>query len=186
MMNEALPAMTEAEYLAWEARQDVRHEFDGVRPVAMTGGTNRHERIQTNLKFALTGRLRGTPCEPFGPNSRVPTGHGRYRYPDALVTCTRPGDDLHDIPDPVVIFEIASETTAHTDRGPKLVEYRDLPSLVRYVMLEQSAAQATVITRKEDHWAIDVFRAGETIALPEVGIELPIDDLYLGLDLDRP
>ena len=38
-MNLALrKPMTLAEFLAWEERQPLRHEFDGVGPVAMTGG----------------------------------------------------------------------------------------------------------------------------------------------------
>ena len=37
-MNVALRRpMTLSEFLAWEERQELRHEFDGFRPVAMTG-----------------------------------------------------------------------------------------------------------------------------------------------------
>ena len=31
--------MSLAEFLAWEERQELRYEFDGFRPVAVTGGT---------------------------------------------------------------------------------------------------------------------------------------------------
>ena len=49
-MNVALrKAMTLAEFLAWEERQPLRHEFDGVQPIAMTGGTVAHAGIQRNL-----------------------------------------------------------------------------------------------------------------------------------------
>jgi nucleoside phosphorylase len=34
-------------FLAWEERQELRHEFDGVRTIAMTGGTVAHDAIQT-------------------------------------------------------------------------------------------------------------------------------------------
>ena len=37
--------MTLAEFLDWEERQELRYEFDGFQPVAMTGGTLRHEAI---------------------------------------------------------------------------------------------------------------------------------------------
>jgi hypothetical protein len=33
--------MTVDEFLAWERRQELRYEFDGFAPVAMTGGTTR-------------------------------------------------------------------------------------------------------------------------------------------------
>ena len=42
-MNLALrKPMTLAEFLEWEERQPLRYEFDGVGPVAMTGGTYGH------------------------------------------------------------------------------------------------------------------------------------------------
>jgi hypothetical protein len=41
--------MTLAEFLEWEERQPLRYEFDGVGPVAMTGGTYGHSGIQGNL-----------------------------------------------------------------------------------------------------------------------------------------
>jgi len=56
--------MTLAEFLEWEERQPLRHEFDGTNPVAMPEGTKNHARIQINLGNALSTRLRGKPCEP--------------------------------------------------------------------------------------------------------------------------
>ena len=41
--------MTLAGFLEWEERQPLRYEFDGVGPVAMTGGTYGHSTIQGNL-----------------------------------------------------------------------------------------------------------------------------------------
>ncbi len=182
-MSRALHPMTEAEYLAWEERQERPFEFDGFRPVAMNGGAIGHELIQGNLKFALMERLRGGRCRALGPNARVPTGRGRYRYPDAVVTCATLDVTLRDVPEPVLIFEILSDSTSHTDQSAKLVEYRCIVSLARYVMLEQTAVMATVIARRDDHWSIDVLRAEDTLALPELGIELPLADLYQGIDL---
>ena len=120
-MSQSLSPMSEAEYLAWSERQELTYEFDGVRPIAMNGGTIGHERVQRNLIAALTVRLRGRPCEPFGPNTRVPTGKGRYRFPDAVITCVPLDPAGRDVTDPVVIFEIMSDSTQKTDRGTKLV-----------------------------------------------------------------
>ena len=175
--------MTPDEFLAWEARQDQRWEFDGFNPIAMTGGTAGHNTNQGNLQVALRTRLRGNPCRPFGPDMRVPTPGGRYRYPDMLVTCTPLDYTASEAPEPVVIFEILSESTARTDRTTKLLEYRSIPTLQRYVMLEQDQAAATVITRTDHGWAMDVLRAEDTLAMPEIGIELPIAELYLDVEL---
>jgi hypothetical protein len=87
-MNSALPSpMTLAEFLAWEERQELRYEFDGIRPVAMVGGTVAHSVIQANLIAALRIRLRGSPCRPSGSDPEIEVA-GRIRYPDAFVVCT--------------------------------------------------------------------------------------------------
>ena len=66
-MNLALrKPMTLAEFLEWEERQPLRYEFDGVFPVAMTGGTAGHADVQRNLAIAVGGRLRGKPCRFYG------------------------------------------------------------------------------------------------------------------------
>jgi len=49
--------MTVAEFLARESRQQLRNEFDGLEPVAMTGGRVAHDRITCNLQKALDARL---------------------------------------------------------------------------------------------------------------------------------
>lgn len=128
--------MTSEEFLAWEARQDLKWEFDGLQPVAMTGGSFAHSRIQGKLITALNNRLLGKPCQPCGPDMKVPTGDGRYRCPDALVTCSIMRPDALDASEPVVLFEVLSRSTEHEDRKVKLREYCSLPAVRRYVMLE--------------------------------------------------
>ena len=89
-MNVALTRpWTVERFLAWADRQEGRYEFDGVRPVAMTGGTADHNRITINILAALRSRLRGTPCAAYGPDLGIRTEASRVRYPDALVTCTQ-------------------------------------------------------------------------------------------------
>ena len=41
-------SMSLVEFLEWEERQELRYEFDGVEPVAMTGGTAGHATVQRN------------------------------------------------------------------------------------------------------------------------------------------
>ena len=143
--------MTPAEFLAWEAKQEMKWEFDGYQPVAMTGVTVAHSVIQGNLTTMLNIRLRGNPCRPYGPDLKVEIGP-KYRYPDAFASCTPTIRSASVAVDPVVIFEVLLESTALTDRTTKLMEYHSLPSLKRYVLLEQSAPLATVITRSDTGW----------------------------------
>lgn len=176
--------MSPEEFLAWEAEQELKWEFDGFQPVAITGGTVAHSRIQGNVIAALLGRLRGRLCQPCGPDVRVPIPGGRYRYPDALVVCRPVHPDAVEVPDPVVLFEVLSSNTARTDRVLKLREYRSIPSVRRYVMLEQDEALATVVARTGTGWTIDQVDAAGTLAMPEIGVELPLAELYEGVGLD--
>ena len=111
---------------------------------------------------------------------RVRTLPGRYRYPDALVTCTPPSQDTRDIADPAVIFEVLSPSIADDDRTVKLGEYQSIPSLRRYVMLEQARIFATII-RAAASWEIVLAGPDSVIALPEVGVDLALAELYDGL-----
>jgi hypothetical protein len=128
--------MSLAEFLAWEERQELRFEFDGFQPVAMTGGTFAHDQITFNLRKALDSRLSGKPCRPAGPNVKILTP-GKARYPDGLVTCSPIGPNATVIDNPVVVFEVVSEDTARTDRIEKLREYQAVESIRRHVILAE-------------------------------------------------
>lgn len=50
--------MTLDAFLAWEERQELRWEFDGFAPVAMTGGSKEREVIGNDLRtLPLVARL---------------------------------------------------------------------------------------------------------------------------------
>jgi len=184
-MNIALSKpMSLAEFLAWEERQELRYEFDGFQPVAMTGGTAGHDEITSNLRQALKSRLTGTPCRPFGPNVKIIVA-GKVRYPDVLVTCSPVASDATIIDHPVVVFEVVSHDNQRTDRIEKVQDYRATPTIQRYVILEQKYIGATVFVRKGEDWVATTLAEGDTLALPELGIELPLDECYAGLDLPR-
>ncbi len=175
--------MTLEEFLAWEEQQDVKWEFDSERPVAMVGVTRAHAAIQGNLTVALVSRLRGSPCQFYGVDLKVKADRS-IRYPDGFVTCTPglPSDKVEH--EPVIVFEILSDSTARTDRIIKNREYRATPSIRRYVLLEQTYIGATVFAREGDDWVGRTLGEGDTLALPEVGIELPLNELYEGLSYE--
>ncbi len=151
--------VTLAEFLAWEERQPLRYEFDGVGPVAMTGGTAGHAAIQANLAIAIGGRLRGGPCRFFGSDLKIKTADDHIRYPDGVVVCSSVDRAATIVHDPVVIFEVLSPSTAGTDRIAKAREYQATPSVSRYVMLEQDRIGATVYARSGDGWTHEILIA---------------------------
>jgi len=177
--------MTVETFLAWERQQELRYEFDGFAPVAMTGGSIEHSFIGTNLVRALEDRLRGKPCRAIRGDVKV-LAAGRVRYPDAMVTCSPIPRGSDTVPNPVVVFEIISPSTAATDRITKNNEYRLTPSIQRYVMLEQTHMAATVFARAGDDWVGHVMTGDVSLAMPEIGIEVPLAALYDGVELPDP
>ena len=181
-MNLALrKPMTLAEFLEWEERQPLRYEFDGVGPVAMTGGTAGHADVQRNLAIAVGGRLRGKPCRFYGSDLKFQVAEGHVRYPDGMVVCSPVDRTATIVYDPVVVFEVLSPSTARDDRIVKAREYQATPSVQRYVMLEQDAVGATVYARSGNAWTHEILVANSILALPEIEVELPLAELYEGI-----
>ncbi|HEY1934878.1 MAG TPA: Uma2 family endonuclease [Acetobacteraceae bacterium] len=177
-MNVALrKPMTLEEFLGWEERPPTRFEFDGFHPVAMTGGTIAHNRIMRRLHRALERRLEGQPREPFGPDVKVIVD-SRARYPDAVVTCTPQTDSAQVIDNPVVVFEVLSDSTSRTDRIDKVREYQATQSILRYIILEQDSAGATVFERQDAGWMAATLTERDRLLMPEIGIEIPLAELY--------
>jgi hypothetical protein len=69
------------------------------------------------------------------------------------------------------------------DRIVKNREYQSIPSVMRYVMLEQDRVAATIFERRGDDWVGHVLTDGAVLAMPEIGIAIPLPELYEGIDL---
>jgi len=176
--------MSLAEFLEWEERQELRYEFDGVEPSAMTGGSLRHAAIQRNLAMAIGNRLRSKPCQFFGSDLKIQAAESSSRYPDGIVLCSDLDPSLKIVRNPVVIFEVLSPSTAATDRIVKAREYQATPSVKQYVMLEQERIGATVLVRAQDGWSALILKDDDTLDMPEIGLAIPLVEFYEGLTFE--
>jgi len=174
--------MTIETFLQWEERQELRWEFDGFEPLAMTGGSNAHEMIGNNLRALLLAALRGKRCGVRGPTLKIEVA-GRIRYPDAFVFCSAATRDQTVIYDPVVVFEVLSPSTSHIDRIEKLREYQMTPSIQRYVILEQDAIAATIYLKQDTAWTVSVLTGDAMLTMPEIEAEIPLADIYSDVEL---
>lgn len=175
---------TQEQFFAWAEAQDVRYEFDGVQPVAMTGGNAGHALVTRGLHSALGSRLRTGPCRPLGPDAGVVTIGTAVRYPDALVTCSKFELSALTIPGVIVVFEVLSPTSGRTDRIVKVREYAAVSSIRRYVILESTGIGLMVLARDvpDEPWRTTTLTAGDTLALTEIGIEIPVSEIYEGIE----
>jgi Uma2 family endonuclease len=187
-MNVALrKPMTREAFFAWNEAQEGRYEFDGIQPVAMTGGTMGHSVTIGNIIRHLGSRLAGKPCRPLGPDAAVATIGQTVRYPDAVVTCSRIDLTSYLVPDPVIVFEVVSPTSVHMDHVLKLHEYQAVRTIRRYIIVESAAADVTLHARDQDGVAFDSVKLAysDMIRLPEIGIEIPVAAIYEGMDFGQ-
>ncbi len=182
MNSSVLQPLTIEQFLAWEERQDTKHEFDGVGAVAMVGGTAAHSTIQGNLAFQLIGRLSGKPCRFYGSDFKLRLADS-VRYADGLVVCTNVDPSSTWVADPVVIFDVLSDSTAYVDFGAKNREYEATASVQRYVVLHQNAVAATQFARVDSDWVGRLLRRDAILDMPEIGVSLPLLELYAGLEM---
>ncbi len=174
-MSASLKPLTVDEFLAWERAQPLRYEFDGIQPVAMTGGSTQHSRIQTRVVVALATRV-APPCEAHGSELKVVTPM-RVRYPDASVLCGN-SDDTSDVIEPTAVFEVLSPSTMLTDLRVKPRDYASLPSIQVYVVFDAENPKATAM-RRSGAWEPETHVGVDTaVPLPEIGIDLPMAAIY--------
>lgn len=163
-------------FVAWMERQPARHEMVEGRLVMMAGGSNPRVTIAGNLLVALRGRLRGGPCRPFGPDFMVELDPRNRFYPDVSVACgeTRDWTDR-----PVLVGEVLSPATRRFDLAPKLPRYLACPAIRHILYLEQDRALARLWTRGTPPGDPSIVTGlAAVIALPGLGLELPMGELY--------
>ena len=78
---------------------------------------------------------------------------------------------------PSIIVEVLSDSTEKFDRTEKLRNYRTIPSLELYVLLEQDSILAEVFSKQpEGWWKHDVLREGSSIEFSSLELMVPLTD----------
>ncbi len=187
MRNERMSGpVSEAVYLADEVRSPTRREYVGGVPYAMAGASNAHNMIAANVLVALHTRLRGRSCRPFNSDTKVRIRlpfELRFYYPDVSVTC-RPNPQSDSFQDePSMVVEVLSPETRRIDEGEKLLAYTAIPSLSVYAMVEPARAHVVVVRRTAAGFVREVHVGLSAIVeLPELGCELPLAEIYDGVE----
>ena len=177
--------MTLDEFLAWESTQAERWEFFGGEAFMMAGGSDVHSLVTGNAYMALRIGLRGKPCNVFMSDVRLHLAEtGDLFYPDVFVTgsdADRARRQLEE--DPLLIAEVLSPSTEAYDRGDKFAAYRRFPALATILFLSQDRPHVECYTRADaGRWTLtQASGADATLALPALGIELALAELYRDL-----
>ena len=180
-VKDKFPKLTPEEYFVWEEQQLLRHEYLNGEIYAMSGGTQNHGRIASNIIFIVKGHLRGGGCQVGNSDCRVNIVETKdYVYPDVSVTCDeRDRTAIQAIQYPCLIVEVLSPSTASYDRGDKFRLYRRNPSLQDYVLVDAEKI-AIDLYRKNDrgNWEIFNYQSGDNIELRSIDLSFPIESDY--------
>lgn len=177
--------MSVSEYLELEKTSEIKHEYLDGEIYAMSGAGKRHNRIGNNLNRHLDPHLLGGPCQIFTFEVKVYIeALNTFYYPDLVVACDPEDIDDYFVKRPVLVVEVESPTTSTIDRREKLMAYRKLESLREYVILAQDRIGADVFRRDEEgSWLSEQIALGENLRLESVGITIPLNSLYEGIEL---
>jgi Uma2 family endonuclease len=174
--------MSVEEYIQYEERSDIRHEFDNGKLIAMAGTTDKHNDICHNIKAALKKQLKNTPCRIQVENVKVRlTEHKRYTYPDVFVTC-----DERDLADayikryPSVVFEVLSDSTRVYDKTAKFMAYKKIDTIQHYILVEPDSIDIEIFSKNTDgEWSAQSFHTiTDTLPIAALAINVPISEIY--------
>ncbi len=183
MAEPARPPMTLGEFLEWDDGTDTRYELIHGVPVAMAPASHVHGVVAGNIGRHLGNALR-PPCSAV-PQAGVLRGdvQDALLIADIAVSCTpaRPGQRW--IPDPVLIVEMLSPSTADHDPGTKARLYRDLPSLREILFVSSETPFATLWHRVENAWLVQDLIGDAVLRLESVGVDLPMALVYENVEI---
>jgi Uma2 family endonuclease len=185
------PRFTFEEYLTREEASTFKNEFYQGEIFAMAGATLEHTTIEGNIFSRLRSSLRGSSCRPHNGNQRIriPT-NGLTTYPDVSITCgeiTLDPRDQRAINNPIVVFEVLSESTESYDRGEKFDLYRDLPLFREYILVAQDQPMVERFVLQEDgSWKLTVLKGMEAVLqLQSVDASLTFAEIYEDVSFKR-
>jgi Uma2 family endonuclease len=177
-------------YLDLERRTPLQVEYAGGRIFAMAGGTLRHAAVGTNAIVLLGGQLRGR-CRVLGSDAKlwIPKFKSA-RYPDVVVVCGEietTDRDRNALVNPVLLVEVVSPGTEEVDRTEKLEEYKSIPTLRHYLLVDSEERRVEVYS-KSTRWPkrARLFGPEDTITLTDPALELVISELYADSGVPGP
>lgn len=176
--------ITPIEYLEMERLSNEKHEYYAGEIYAMSGASLRHNIITSNIFGYLFSKLKGKKCRLFGSDLRIHIPkNSLYTYPDLSIICGKVEtiDNQFDTAiNPIVIIEILSSSTRNYDKGEKFTLYRDVETLMEYIVVDSEKISIEKHIRNEDgSWQFTEYKNLEQfISLDTVSVEIKLSEIY--------
>jgi Uma2 family endonuclease len=183
-MNIALrKVMTVDDYLDWAAAQSEqpRTELINGQIVAMSPERAAHNRTKLRIAIALQRAIEAAhlDCEVFTDGLTVPIDAYTSYEPDASVRCGTPlPSDTMKITDPVIVVEVVSPSSVHSDTSAKLIGYFKVNSVRHYLVIDPDTRRVTHHSRAADGQIFANTLSDGTLRLDPPGISVEVEALF--------
>ena len=181
------------EYLELDRTSEERLEFWDGEVFCMSGGSEAHVEIESNLVAFLKPQLRERGCRTFLGNVRVKVPSAPpYRYADFSALCGAAEFEkiggVDTLVNPTLLVEVLSDSTEAYDRGEKFSHYKSIPTLREYLLVAQHHPHVTHLFKDEDgKWIhTEANDLGASLQLHSLGCELPMSEIYRDVTFDPP
>ncbi len=173
--------MTVDEFIPWAMAQPRgRFELLNGEVLMMSPERAAHVRAKTSVHMALAATLKcsGLSCEALGDGMTVRINEQTAYEPDALVYCSpRLPNDSIEVPNPVIVVEVASPRTRDTDTGAKFRGYFSLPSVRHYLIIDPEERFIVHHGRGADGRIVSTSWTEGTLVLDPPGIEVSVTEM---------
>jgi Uma2 family endonuclease len=174
--------MTVDQFLAWAEGREGRWELYNGVPYAMAADRTGHSEVKAAIYLALLRTVRNTSlaCHVLldGPGVRIT--QNVMHVPDVLVY---PGPKLPrtalEVPNPVILFEVASPSTRKFDDTVKRDGYFSLPSVQHYLLVDPDGPPVIHYSRQGDGTILRSPVHEGTLTLSPPGIEVGVRELFV-------
>lgn len=179
--------LTLDEYRAMEETNPERHEYRNGEVITMSGGSEAHSAIASNLLIYLGFLLRDSNFRLYNSDLRVWIPEYQCgTYTDLMVVNGEPelnGIRNDEILNPILIVEVLSPSTEAYDRGEKFRKYRSLASFCEYLLVSQTEPYIeqyhNLDRNSNDRWLWQVHcNLERAVVLHSLNVEIPMTEIY--------
>jgi Uma2 family endonuclease len=174
--------MTIEEFLAFtDTRpQGERWELIEGVPVMNPSPIGHHQMIVTNIS-AFLWRFkdeRGAGWFPLvGTGTRAPASEKTLPQPDVMVL-EHPPTDSAVSDEALVLFEVLSKSNRRADQAWRRKVYASVPNCQHYVTVSLEAVEVTAYDRAGRWKGRSITSLRESLALPALGVTMPVSGIY--------
>lgn len=181
MSTPAQRKMTVDEFLVWAEGQDGRWELYNGVPYAMAPERTGHGKVKFRVQAALLQGIRnaGVPCHMLPDGATVRVSQHTAHEPDALVYCgAELPDDAIEVPEPVIVVEVASPSTRKIDASLKLTGYFSVPSVQHYLIVDPDGPPLVHHRRQGDGTILTSIVHDGVLTLAPPGLDLSVAEVF--------